>query len=264
MRLLAPTPFLIAALALCGCNKDDKAATGEAEKPAAAEGAAKAPEKAAEKAPEVKPVGDPNWPGVDLAGELKRLEGKWQVKTGFGKAGADTWEVKGDSVTITKADGTVELGKLKFEMPGRVGVKVGDMTSYYAYARNGETTWIGLGTGGAKAGDTLYVAESRGLVKYDGKACSYLNRKMSFGGPIEFDAPVEVKCEVQEGGGKAVFNYAVPRFMKEGEFDEKSVEIVGEALLNSQLQSGHEVKPAVAAEPTDIDDGEGAPDEVQE
>ncbi len=261
MRLLAATPFLIAALALSGCNKDDAAATGEAEQAAAAE---KAPEKAAEKAPEEAPeapAGHPMWPGVDLDAELKRLEGEWQVKTGFGKGGTETWAVEGDAVTITKSDGTTALGKLKFEMPGRVGVKVGDMTSFYAYARDGDTTWIGLGTGGVKAGDTLYVAAARGLVKFDGKTCTYHDRKMSFGGAVEFKDPVEVKCSVQEGGGKAALNYQVPRFMKEGEFDEKSVDIVGTALLNSQLQSGHEVKPAAAVEADSID---GAPDEKQE
>ncbi len=244
MRTLSLIGLLGLALALTACSKDDAADTAETEQAAEKAPAEKAAEKApAEKAAE-KPAGHPLWPGVDLAAELKGLEGRWLVKTAFGRGEPETWEVSGDKVTITKADGKTELGKLSFEMPGRIGVKVGDMTSFYAYARNGETTWIGLGTGGAKAGDSIYVAASRGLVKFDGKACSYHDKKMSFGDKVEFKDPVEVKCDVQAGGDKAVFNYQVPRFMKEGEFDDKSVQIVGEALINDQLMGGHEVKPA--------------------
>lgn len=267
MRTLSLIGLLGLLVALTACNKDEAADTAEA--PAAekaaenapAEGAEKAVEKAtAEKAAE-KPAAHPIWPGVDLAAELKRLEGRWLVKTAFGRGEPDTWEISGDKVTITKADGKTELGKLSFEMPGRIGVKVGDMTSFYAYARDGDTTWIGLGTGGAKAGDAIYVAASRGLVKFDGKACGYLDKKMSFGEAVEFKDPVEVKCEVQAGGDKAVFNYQVPRFMKEGEFDDKSVQIVGEALLNDQLMGGHEVKPATPAPTAEAAEGAAQPAE---
>lgn len=231
--------WIVMALALgltAGCgSKDGEKTDGKGDKSGSAKSAAStgAP---TSKAPESKAAGNPLWPGVDLAAEAKRLEGTWKVKTAFG-GDADTWEVKGDKVTIKTAKGETKLGTLRFDMPGRIGVKETNMTSYYSYARNGADLYLGLGRAGLKAGDRHIVSTSRGLVIFDGKDCKYHEKKMSFGGKaVEFKDAKAVKCGLQTGGDKAVLNYQVPRFMKEGEFDDKSIEIVGDALLDAQMK----------------------------
>jgi hypothetical protein len=237
--------------ALCfGCGKD--APKTDAKKgdtaPASGKSAASKAPKTAPKTEAAKPAAKPAggnalWAGVDLAAEMKRLEGKWTVKPSFGK-GMDTWEVKGDAVTITTAKGETKLGKLKLDMPGRVGIKEPNMTTYYSYARNGDTVYLGLGKAGVKAGDTYIVGTNRGLVRYDGTACTYHEKKMSFGDkPVEFKAAKPVKCSVQAAGDKSLFHYQVPKFMKDGEFDDKSIHVVGTALLDQQMQ-GNEAKKA--------------------
>lgn len=230
----------IACAFLAGCGKDapKSGVTGKAAgSKSAASAASKAP---AEKAA---PKGNPLWPGVDLAAEAKRLEGTWKIKTAFG-GDADTWEVKGDKVTIKTAKGETKLGTLRFDMPGRIGVKEPNMTSYYSYSRNGDDLYVGLGRAGIKAGDRHIVSTSRGLVIFDGKACHYHEKKMNFGGgPVEFKDAKPVKCSLQAGGDKALLNYQVPRFMKDGEFDDKSIEVVGEALLDAQMK-GNKISKA--------------------
>ncbi|MCA9538545.1 MAG: hypothetical protein KC620_06635 [Myxococcales bacterium] len=242
----------VLALAVSGCKKDEAAMpasgakaegakAGEAAKAGEGEKAA-APTKAAEP---VKPAGHAIWGTYDLAAELGKLAGKWKVKSSFGQKEPDTWQVEGDKVTITTAGGETKLGKLMMPMPGSLAVKEGDMTSYYGYARDGETLYIGLGTGGVKVGDSYFVGASRGVVAFDGTKCAYHAKKMGFGdGPVEFEAPVDVQCSVQAAADKGVLHYQVPRFMKEGEFDDKQIAIVGEALINDQLQSDHKVEKA--------------------
>lgn len=230
---------LAMALGLAGCGKDapknapkdSKAASGSVAS-AASKAATPKPATAKSAAPK---GGNALWAGVDLAGELKRLDGKWTVKSSFG--GTDTWDVKDGKVTITSAKGETKLGTLTLTMPGRVGVKEPNMTTYYSYARNGDTLYLGLGKAGVKAGDLYLVGTNRGLVRFDGKACTYHEKKMSFGDkPIEFKASKPVKCSVQAGGDKTLFNYQVPKFMKDGEFDDKSMHVIGDALLDQQMQ----------------------------
>ena len=223
------------AIALGACaKKEESAKTGEQT------GNVKAP---AEAAPA--PKGHPVWPDVDLAAELKRLEGKWKVKASFGQKEPDTWQLQGDKLTRTTAGGETKLAKVSMSMPGQLAVKEGDMSSYYAYARNGDDLWIGLGTGGVKVSDHYYVATDHGVVAFDGKTCAFHKKKMSFGGgPPEFEKPASVKCEVQKGGDKAVFHYQVPKFMKKDELEDKQIVIVGTALLNDQLRQDHKATKA--------------------
>ncbi|MEZ4431646.1 MAG: hypothetical protein R3F65_04475 [bacterium] len=147
-------------------------------------------------------------------------------------------------------------------MPGQLGVKTGDMTSYYAFARDGDKLWIGLGDGGVKAGDRYYIGADRGLVVYDGTTCRYHGKKLGFGGPTAFDAPVDVKCELQTAADQTVLHYQVPRFMKDGEFDDQQIRVVGAALLDDQLQSEHLVTAgAPAAPPPAAPEAPEAPEE---
>lgn len=234
---------LALALSSTACTKDEPpaeppAAEQAAEQPAAEQPPAEQP--AAAKPAE--PAGHPVWGAYDTAAELARLDGTWQVRTQVGGRTAETWTVEGGLLTITKPDGTTEAAKLVMPMPGQLGVKSGNSTSYYAYARDGESMWIGLGDGGVKVGDRYLVAADRGLVTFDGTACAFHKKKMGFGGgATAFEAPVEVKCAVQTAGDATVLHYQTPRFMKDGEFEDHQIMVRGEALMNEQLQKEHAV-----------------------
>lgn len=182
--------------------------------------------------------------GFDPAAELKALQGKWKVTERFGQKEPDTWTIEGDKVTKVGPKGE-KKGTLAVTKPGELAVKEGDMTSYLAYARNGSDIWIGLGTGGVKAGDTYYVGEDRGVVAFDGKTCKYHKQKMSFGGgPKTFEAPTDVKCSVATEGDKTILKYQAPDPFKKGELGEASIEVIGTALVNEQLGGSHKVVKA--------------------
>lgn len=237
---------LALALSSTACTKDEPPAEPPAAEETAGEAADAPAEEAAEKPAEApaEPAGHPVWGAYDIAAELARLDGTWQVRTQVGGRTADTWKVEGGLVTITKPDGTTEAAKLVMPMPGQLGVKSGNSTSYYAYARDGESLWIGLGDGGVKVGDRYLVAADRGMVAFDGAACAFHKKKMSFGGgATEFEVPVEVKCALQEAGEQTVLHYQTPRFMKEGEFEDHQIAVRGTALMNEQLQKEHAVTP---------------------
>lgn len=176
------------------------------------------------------------WAGYDLAAELPRLAGKWQVRTSWGKNKMATWTVSGAAVTSVKGDKTVK-GTLIMRNPGTISLKQPDgLTNHYSYARDGDKIWIGMGTGGVKQGEHYYLGLDRGLLTFDGKTCSYHKLKFSsFGPQAEFEAPQAVKCAIEGDQLK----YQEPKFMKKGEFDERSVRIVGTALLDDQLFNDH-------------------------
>lgn len=228
-------------LAAAGCGKKDETPSTPATADKAAPGTPAAPTKKATP-----------WDAYDLDAELARLEGTWQVRTSAGGRTADTWVINGDQVTITRPDGTTALGKLVMPMPGQLGVKTGDMTSYYAFARDGDTLWIGLGDGGVKVGDRYYIGADRGVVAFDGTTCRYHGKKLGFGGPAEFEAPVDVKCALQTAGDQTVLHYQVPRFMKAGEFDDQQVRVVGTALMNEQLEREHRVTAGAPEAPPPV------------
>jgi hypothetical protein len=235
----------VLALGLCaGCGKDAPA-TGKAKDTTAAGDKAGAKSTApASKAPATTAakVGGDLWAGLDLSAEATRLQGKWKVKTAFG-GDPDVWDVKDNKITITTAKGETKLGTLKLDMPGRIGIKETSMTTYYSYTRNGDDVYVGLGRAGVKLGDRYIVSTNRGLVRFDGKVCTYHEKKMSFGNkPLAFKAAITVQCSLQAGGDKALLNYQVPKFMKEGEFDEKSIAIVGDALLDDQMKGNKVAK----------------------
>lgn len=233
--------FALLGLALGACSKPAETDAGEetaATEKAAEKAPEKAAEKAAEKAPE-EPAGHPVWGAYDTAAELAKLDGKWLVKARFGQKEADTWEIAGGKVTITKAGGEAELGKLVMKKPGSIGVKSGDSTTYYAFARDGETVYLGLGDGGVKHGETYLVGDDWGVVVFDGKACKYHRQKMAFGDEaLKFKDPVDVKCELQTGGDKTILHYQVLKFRKDDEFEDKQIHVKGNALVNDQLSGG--------------------------
>lgn len=256
---------VVAALALAGCEKEQDAAEGSVVEPTGEEPAAPAderdPAESAEAEEPEEPEDDespeedenpedegedraedahPIWPDVDLAQELRLIQGTWKVRPSLGGKAEETWVVDGDQVTITGPDGAESLGKLAFPKPGEVAVKIGSTTSKYAYARDGEDVWIGLGTGGVRLGDHFYVGEDRGVVVMDGGRCHYHDEKRGFGGSeLRFEEPVEVKCSYQEGKTKAVVHYETPVFMKDDEREEHQAQVAGRAILNDQLRADH-------------------------
>lgn len=227
----------LASLLCAGCGKDapkagDKTAPTSGAKAAKSDApASKAPATEAAKA-----GGSDLWTGLDLSAEAKRFEGKWTIKSAYGSE-PDVWDVKGDKITVTNGKGETKLGTLTLDMPGRIGIKEPSMTTYYSYTRDGDDMYIGLGRAGMKLGETYLVSTNRGLVRFDGEACTYHEKKMSFGEtPLAFKDPVTVKCSLQVGGDKSLLNYQVPKFMKEGEFEDKSIFVVGDALLDEQMK----------------------------
>ena len=179
--------------------------------------------------------------GFDPKAEIEALQGTWQVKdSAFGKQPA-TWKIAGDQISITKGDDTKQ-GELEIPHRGELAVveKAGGGTSrsYYAYARSGADVYIGLGTAGIKRGDAYLVGDD-GVVVLKASACKYFKKKM-FGG---FEDPTAVQCQVLEEGGKQVFSYQVPDRFKKGALTTKTVDVVGDALLNQQMQ-GHKATKA--------------------
>ncbi|MGM0575186.1 MAG: hypothetical protein ACQEXJ_05600 [Myxococcota bacterium] len=241
---------IAAALFVGGCARTDETEAAdeaeqveqgqEATEPAAEEAKPGEEAKAEEaKAEEAHPV----WPDVDLEAELERLQGTWHVRATFGAKEDSTWKIEGDKLEITDPEGETTLAKIVMLQPGEIGVKTGGSTTYHAYARSGDDVWIGLGTGGAKTDDAFYVGEDRGVVVFDGESCRYYKEKMGFGGGDRaFEEPVDVECEVQEGGDKAVLHYQTPVFMKDDQFEDHQVMVVGDALLNEQLRKEHRAR----------------------
>lgn len=178
--------------------------------------------------------------GFDPKAEIQALQGSWQVKDSAFAKEPSTWKVEGDQVSISKGD-EIKKGKLEIAYPGELAVVQesggGTSRSYYAYARSGDDVYIGLGTAGVKRGDAYLVGDD-GVVVLKASACKYFKKKM-FGG---FEDPTAVKCEVKQEGDKQVFAYQVPDKFKKGELTSKTIDVVGEALLNQQMQGHKAVK----------------------
>ena len=184
---------------------------------------------------------DDKFAGFDGAAEIKALQGSWKVKdSAFGKELA-TWKIEGSTLTITKGDKT-KTAEIEIAHPGQLAVVEksggGSSKSYFAFARSGADIYIGLGTAGIKKGDSYMVADN-GVVVMKASACKYFKKKM-FGG---FENPTDVKCELKDEGGKQVFTYQMPDRFKKGEMTSKSVAVIGDVLLNQQMQ-GHKVEKA--------------------
>ena len=174
--------------------------------------------------------------GFSVDAEVKALQGSWLVKdSAFGKDKA-TWIIKDTSITIKEGKDAEKKATLVIKYPGVLGVKTGDMTSFYAYARDGAKVYIGLGDAGVKLGDKYMVGVSgatSGVIVFDGKTCNFHKRDM-FKGLKEKGEPA--KCSIADDGGKKVLKYQLPKFMKKDEFEDHSIEIVGNALLNDQMK----------------------------
>ncbi len=224
--------LLIPALATCaltlGCNTstpsgENSATTGKS-----------LAEKAAKKSATL-------FPGFDPQADLKSLEGKWLVNARFNQKVPAVWTVTGNKLVSVTGDKTTE-STLSIPYPGQLKMSMGDNSAtFLGYTHDGDKKWIGLGRGGFKVGENYYVAVMRGVVHFDGKTCKYLKEKMSFGDdPVRFEEGTPVKCSVD--GAK--FKYQVPKFMKDGEFQDRWVNIVGNALLDDQRQKDHSVVKA--------------------
>ncbi|MBN2493326.1 MAG: hypothetical protein JXR96_01940 [Deltaproteobacteria bacterium] len=186
-------------------------------------------------------AGDSRFAGFDPADEIKAMEGSWKVKdSAFAKEPAE-WKIEGQKVTIKRGD-KVKQGEIEIEYPGQLAFveKAGGGSSktYYAYARDGQDLYIGLGKAGSTNGERYTVAVDDGVVVFDGAKCSYYKKKM-FGG-LE-SAPAEIQCSVKDEGGQKQFHYAVPDRFKKGEMQQAFVHVIGKALLNDQMK-GHKVE----------------------
>jgi hypothetical protein len=178
--------------------------------------------------------------GFDPKAELAALQGTWQVKDDAFAKEPSVWKISADQLTITKGDKTKQ-GSLEIEYPGELAFveKSGGGTSrsFYAYARDGAEVYIGLGTAGVKKGETYMVSDDGVIVMQPG-SCNYLKKKM-FGG---WEEPVRVECSMQNNGVREVFNYHIPDRFQKGELKSRTVEAVGEALLNDQMKGHKAVK----------------------
>jgi hypothetical protein len=220
MRKLALFGFMLI-FVLSACKKGEEATTDEG----LAKGqAAEAPEAAA---------ADPLYGDFDPAGELKALEGTWEVKDSLSQK--STWEITGNKVKRISGD-KVEEGTLEVPYPGKLAFVQqkggGTEKAYYGYTRNGDDVYIGLGKAGVKQGDSYLLAVD-GLLVMKGAACKYYERDM-FKDGFKQDG-VEVKCEIKQEGDKQVLAYQTPDRFKKGEMRDGKVNILGSALLDDQM-----------------------------
>jgi len=172
---------------------------------------------------------------IDVGAELSALSGSLTVRPHLGGSTDERWLVAGDSVTITKPDGTTESATLEYQRPGELSVAVqqddGTMRSHYAYARDGERIFIGLGQSGQVSDGRYIVRLSDGYVIGDGSACRYHQRNRGF--EVTFDeAGVEVTCRVE---GETL-HYSYPDRYS-GETREGQITIDGSALVSDQLRA---------------------------
>ncbi|MBW1810806.1 MAG: hypothetical protein JRJ87_21620 [Deltaproteobacteria bacterium] len=196
----------------------------------------------------VESKGHPVWGEYDLSSKLKILQGKSIMKLnaqslvkieGMRKLMEDMiFEVKGSEVTITAEKGETVKGAIKVKSPCEVEFTVGGQPkAQFQLVQSGKDAWFGLGGAGTKLGSGYIVCVQFGFVTYDGKKCTY--HKSKVGRQTEFKTQ-EVKCSLE---GEQ-FKFQIPKFMKEGEFEDKTLKVVGEVLLSEQMETDHKVRPA--------------------
>ncbi len=225
--------LVIPALALVGCEKESGSGGGADD-----EGSAVA-ESGQAKGKETAAAGDQRFAGFDPAAEQKALQGTWKVlDSAFAKEPA-IWKIEGTAVTISRGDETKQ-GELEIGYPGELAFVEeaggGKQRSYFAYARSGDEVYIGLGTAGIKRGDTYMLADG-GVVVFDGEKCQFHRKKMFDG----WEDPVAVTCKLAAEGEEQVLHYEVPHRFKKGEKKAKKVDVIGDLLLNEQMQ-GHKAE----------------------
>jgi len=188
----------------------------------------------------------PVWGKYDLSSKLKILQGKSIMKLnaqslvkikGMRKVMEDmTFEVKGSKVTITAEKGEIVKGELKVTSPCEVEFTVGGQRkALFQFVQSGKNAWFGLGGAGTKLGSGYIVCAPWGLVTYNGKKCTYHKRKS--GRRTRFETQ-EVKCSLE---GEQ-FNYQIPKLVEEYEFGDKTLKVVGDALLTKQMETEHKVR----------------------
>ena len=186
------------------------------------------------------PAADPLYGSFDPAGELKALEGTWEVKDSLSKT--STWEISGSKLKRISGD-QVEEGTIEVPYPGKVAFVQqkggGTEKAYYGFTRNGDDVYIGLGKAGVKKGDRYMLAVD-GLLVMQGAACKYYERDMFKDGFK--DEAVDVKCEVKQEGEKQVLAYETPDRFKKGEMRAGTVTIMGEALMDQQMSGNKATK----------------------
>jgi len=186
--------------------------------------AAVEPAKAAAIEEKAAPVENP-FGAYDSEEEIKFLQGSWKRKSG------DVWKVEGKHVAITSND-KIFPGELDASVPGQLGVaqKYDDSisTEFHGYARNGDDVYIGMGKTGVVR-DGLYMVADSGVVVYDGKTCVSYKKDLF---TKKFKKNKEVICSVSEDG--KTFYYQTPGFLANDPPKDKTIEIVGNALLDDQ------------------------------
>jgi len=227
--------LLVVVVALGGCDK--KSDSGGEGATASASGSS----------------GHPVWGDYDLSKKLDILQGKKTMKLnapslikseGMRKLQEDMiFEVKGAEVTITAEKGEVAKGQLRVTSPCNAEfLENGQPKAQFNFVDNGKDAWFGLGGAGTKLGNGYIICDGFGFVTWDGKKCTHHKSRPGSGrhGQGDLFETQEVKCSLE--GDQ--FKYQLPKFMKEGEFEDKSLKVVDGVLLSEQMETDHKVRPA--------------------
>lgn len=192
--------------------------------------------------------GHPVWGDYDLSKKLDILQGKKIMKLhapalikseGMRKMQEDMiFEVKGAEVTVTAEKGEVVKGQLKVTSPcGVEFLENGQPKAQFNFVDNGKDAWFGLGGAGTKLGNGYIICDGFGFVTWDGQKCTHYKSRPGQGDVFETQA---VKCSL--AGDQ--FKYQLPKFMREGEFEDKALKVVDGVLLSEQMETDHKVRPA--------------------
>jgi len=192
------------------------------------------------------PTGGAPWGTFDPSGLVEALQGESTIH--ISAMGLVDYEgprpmmedmslvVDGDRARLTAARGEVVEGTLSAISPCEVKLTLpSGMATSWNLARDGDQLWLGLGGAGVRLGEGWLVCEERGVILYDGSSCTWHQEGFRPGG---FDAPTPVECSLEEG----ILSYQVPKFMRDGEHDARSMKIHGKALLSEQMESDHAVE----------------------
>lgn len=160
------------ALALAGCKKEEKAATGGA--PVTATPKVGQPESGKP----IQPAG-PKFPwNTDYAPLVAKLQGAWLIKDVGYIGSVQAWNVEGNKVTMYDPKKKTETAaELIFNTPCDVDLKVktadGEESWGSTLVVSGDTVHLGLGSGGIKTGDEMVVCASMGTYYLKGGECTF-------------------------------------------------------------------------------------------
>lgn len=139
------------------------------------------------------------WKGFDKAAMAAKFEGTWLV----GGNRPSVWQVKGDLITITKAQGEEPL---EFVLVSPCSLKIvtksegGSSSTTSKFTWQGETLFLGLGQGGAHLENgTLVACVSADTYTFDGTSCTKWKEDMFKPGTF---TPSPAECSVTDGTPK--------------------------------------------------------------